>query len=476
MKTIRNSLLYISIVGAFLALIYWLLSLGAQLEQGKNVNNAVPHTSEWSSFIDSILVNVEHPLALLLAQIFIIVLIAKLFGWICTKIGQPTVVGEMIAGIVLGPSLMGMYYPHFSARLFPKESLAHLQYLSQIGLILFMSIVGLELDMKLIRKKAYDALLISHASILVPFLLGVGLSYFMYNRFAPEGVQFVAFSLFIGISMSITAFPVLARMVQERNLQKTALGTLVITCAAVDDITVWCILAAVIALIKAGSLMSALFTILIALVYLFFMLKLVRPLVRQFSEASASRERISQSLLAISFLTLLVSAYTTEAIGIHALFGAFMAGAIMPENALFRERFIGKIEDIALIILLPLFFVFTGLRTQIGLINEIYLWQATSLIILIAIMGKFLGSALAARYVGQSWQSSLSIGALMNTRGLMELVVLNIGYDLGVLTPAVFSMLVLMALVTTFMTGPALNLINRLFRTKPEIEAYPERG
>jgi hypothetical protein len=269
--------------------------------------------------------------------------------------------------------------------------------------------------------------------------------------------------------MSITAFPVLARIVHERGIHKSKLGAIVITCAAADDISAWCLLAAVIAIAKAGSFVSSLYTIAIAVGYVFLMLKMVKPFLKRVGDLYPSRETMSKQIVAIFFLTLIASSYTTEIIGIHALFGAFMAGAIMPENTKFRNIFIEKVEDVALVLLLPLFFVFTGLRTEIGLINDLYLWKITGLIVLVAIAGKFIGSALAAKFVGQNWRDSLTIGALMNTRGLMELVVLSIGYDLGILSPEIFSMMVIMALVTTFMTGPALDLIERIFRKKPSL-------
>jgi len=264
--------------------------------------------------------------------------------------------------------------------------------------------------------------------------------------------------------MSITAFPVLARIVQERGIHRTRLGAIVITCAAVDDISAWFILAMVIAIVKAGSFLSALYIIALALVYLVIMIKVVRPFLQRIGELHASRENLTKPIIAIFFMVLIASAYATEVIGIHALFGAFVAGVIMPDNVKFRSIFIEKVEDVSLVLLLPLFFVYTGLRTEIGLLNELFLWKITGLIVLVAIVGKFLGSALAARFVGQNWKDSLTIGALMNTRGLMELVVLNIGFDLGVLTPEVFAMMVIMALVTTFMTGPALTFINKIYK------------
>ena len=466
MAKYRNIIFYIATILFFSVLMYWFFIEGKTLEIGENI---VPHNATgtiWDNFVESFMTNLHHPLALLLAQIVTIIFVARLFGWICMKMKQPSVIGEMIAGIVLGPSLLGLYFPEFSAFLFPKESLGNLQFLSQIGLILFMYIVGMELDLSVLRKKAHDAVVISHASIIIPFALGIGLSYFIYKEFAPEGIQFSSFALFIAIAMSITAFPVLARIVQERNLHKTKLGTIVITCAAADDITAWCILAAVIAIVKAGSFASSIYVILMAIAYVFLMIKIVRPFLKRIGDLQAGKGIINKSIVAIFFLTLIISAYATEVIGIHALFGAFMAGAIMPENVKFRNLFIEKVEDVALVLLLPLFFVFTGLRTQIGLLNDTHLWITAGLIIAVAVTGKFIGSALTAKFLRINWKDSLTIGALMNTRGLMELIVLNIGYDLGVLSPEIFAMMVIMALFTTFMTGPLLDFINFMFKGK----------
>lgn len=469
MKNYKNSIFYVTFTGIFSVLIYWILSRGKFLEEGRNVVNHSSVKDQWSEFLSSMVHNLQEPLAILLFQIIAIIIVARFFGWMFRKIGQPSVIGEMIAGIVLGPSLVGLYFPEFFSNLFPAASMGNLKFLSQIGLILFMFVIGMELDLKALKNKANDAVVISHASIIFPFSLGIGLAYFIYLQFAPTGVAFLSFALFLGIAMSITAFPVLARIVQERGIHKTKLGTIVITCAAADDITAWCILATVIAIVKAGSFVSSLYIIGLAILYVFLMLKIVKPFLERVGELKNSRQSLSKPVVAIFLLTLIISAYTTEIIGIHALFGAFMTGAIMPDNAKFRRIIIEKIEDVSVILLLPLFFVFTGLRTQIGLINDPYLWKITGLIILVAVVGKFIGSALAAKFVGQTWRDSLTIGALMNTRGLMELIVLNIGLDLKVLSPEIFTMMVIMALVTTFMTGPALDLINFIFKTKNEI-------
>ncbi len=301
-------------------------------------------------------------------QIITIIIVARVIGFLFKLIRQPMVIGEIAAGIILGPSLVGYYFPEFSGFLFPLQSLGNLQFLSQIGLILFMFIVGMELDLNVIRNKASDAVVISHASIVIPFAMGVGLAYFLYDELAPSNISFLAFSLFIGIAMSITAFPVLARIVQERGMTRTRIGSLVITCAAADDITAWSIFAAVIAIVKAGSFVNSIFAIAMAIVYILLMLKLVKPFMKKMGEIYSSRENLSKPVVAIFFVMLFISSFTSEVIGIHALFGAFMAGVIMPNNVQFRNIFIEKMEDVALVIFFPLFFVYTGLRTQIGLL------------------------------------------------------------------------------------------------------------
>lgn len=470
MKKYRNTLFYFGVTGGFTALMYWIIKEGKYLENNETIIHPIASNNSWEDFLNAMIHNVQDPLAILLAQIIMIILVARLFGWVFKKIGQPSVIGEIIAGIALGPSLLGLYFPDFFHALFPPDSLENLKFLSQIGLILFMFVIGMELDIKVLKNRAKEAIVISHASIVIPFALGIGLAYFVYNRFAPEGVKFLSFSLFMGIAMSITAFPVLARIVQERGMHKTKLGAIVITCAAADDITAWCLLAVVIAIVKAGTFESSMFIISLAALYVLIMIFLVKPFLKRIGDLYGAKDSLSKPVVAIFFLILIISSYATELVGIHALFGAFMTGAIMPDIPKFRTVFIAKVEDVSVILLLPLFFVFTGLRTEIGLINEPYLWKVTGFIILVAVVGKFFGSALAAKFVGQSWRNSLIIGALMNTRGLMELIVLNIGLGLGVLTTEVFTMMVIMALVTTFMTGPALNLINYIFKTSDIID------
>ena len=491
MRRIKNSVFYISIISLFSLIMYWTIFVGTRLEKNSGISNQVQETSNNNVFFNSITDNFHHPLFILLLQIITIIFVSRILSALCKKIGQPAVIGEIIAGILLGPSLFGGYFPEISQKLFPVSSLNNLNILSQIGLIFFMFMVGMELDLTTLRKKINNAVVISGVSIIIPFSLGMILAYFLYSKFAPEHIKFASFGLFLGIAMSITAFPVLARIVYERNIHKTPIGAVVITSAAVDDISAWCLLATVIAIVKGGSVLSTIYIILIALLYVGIMLKVVRPFLRRIGELYPSRQNLSKPVVAIFFITLLISSATTELIGIHALFGAFMAGVIMPENMRFRNILIEKIEDVALVLFLPLFFVYTGLRTEIGLINSPSLWLVTLIISIVAVSGKLIGGAIASRFVGQSWKDSLTIGVLMNTRGLMELVVLNIGYDLGVLNAEIFSMMVIMALVTTFMTGPSLTFIDWIYKKRalasPNTEikdyfkilisfAHPEKG
>lgn len=490
----RNLIFYTLVITVFGSLLWFVFHQGAKLDvlQSAEISpgetSAAPGaqnpevapsagTGVVASFISSLFANLGHPLSLLLIQIVVIVLLSRLLASLVGKIGQPMVIGEIIAGILLGPSLLGHFWPQVSEFIFQPASLPNLNFLSQLGLILFMFIIGLELDIQLLKHRAHTAVVVSHASIIIPFTMGVSLAYFLYAQYAPPHISFLAFGLFMGIAMSITAFPVLARILHERGLTKTPLGSLAITCAAADDVTAWCLLAAVIAIVQAGSFLSAVFTVLLSVVYVIAMLKLVRPWLERLEAQYASAESLNRTFAVVAFVVLFLSALTTEVIGIHALFGAFLAGASMPSHAGFRKLLASRIEDVSLVILLPLFFAFTGLKTQIGLLNDGTSWLVCGLIITVAVAGKFGGSLLAARFTGQSWSDSFAIGALMNTRGLMELIVLNIGYDLGVLSPKVFTMMVLMALVTTFMTAPALYWIER-FRWKLDsmtAKSLPER-
>ncbi len=289
------------------------------------------------------------------------------------------------------------------------------------------------------------------------------LSYFIYEEFAEGHSSFLSFSLFIGISMSITAFPVLARIVQEKGLTKTHLGTISIASAANGDVTAWCLLAAVIAIAKTGSFVSSLYTIGVSILYVLGMMLVVRPFLKRIGIIYSNMEVMNKSMFAFFMLVLIGSAFITQYIGIHALFGAFLAGVIMPPVPKFRKMIIERVEDISVTLFLPLFFVYTGLNTEIGLLNTPHLWKICGIITLVAIIGKFVGSALPAKVVGETTRDSLSIGILMNTRGLMELIVLNIGFEMGIIPQTIYVMLVIMAVVTTFMTTPILSLIDKAY-------------
>lgn len=398
-------------------------------------------------------------LPLLLIQIVVILLAARLVGLIFRKLHQPQVIGEMIAGILLGPSLLGWLAPGVSATLFPPESLGFLNALSQIGLLLFMFLVGLEFDPKLLRNQGHAAVVTSHASIIAPFALGAGLAFYLYPRLSDPHVQFTNFALFMGIAMSITAFPVLARILTERRMLRSKVGMMTIACAAVDDVTGWSILAAIVLFTNASTGASPLWlTLAGTVVYLVVMILGLRPLVQRLA-ISFQMRGISQDMMTLIFLVLLVSGLVTEWLGIHALFGAFLAGVIMPKQHSFVHALTEKLEYVAVVLLLPLFFAFTGLRTSVGLLNGADMWFYCSLIIVVAVTGKFGGSTVAARWTGMAWREASAVGVLMNTRGLMELVVLNIGLDIGILSPTLFAMMVIMAIVTTVMTAPLLHWV-----------------
>ncbi|MDR1499798.1 MAG: cation:proton antiporter [Tannerellaceae bacterium] len=416
--------------------------------------------------------DIESPIAILLLQIIAVLLTCRLFGWLFMKMGQPTVIGEILAGIVLGPSVLGHFVPEVSGFLFRVESLANINALSQFGLILFMFAIGMELDIGEVRKKLRETVIISHTSIIVPFFFGMLTAYFVYDRYAGQSTPFLSFALFIGISMSITAFPVLARIIQERGLTKSHLGTLTLASAANGDITAWCLLAVVIAIAQAGTMLSAVYSIFFSGVYLLLMFFVIRPFLRVIGHIYHNKEVIDKGMVAMMFLILICSSYFTQILGLHALFGAFIAGIVMPANLKFRKILTEKVEDVSLALFLPLFFVSTGLRTEIALLNTPEMWWMCAIITLAAIAGKFGGAFFSARFVGEGFKNSLYIGALMNTRGLMELVVLTIGYEMNIIPPPVFVMLVLMTLVTTFMTAPLIAFIRFCFRTfeKPQEE------
>ena len=456
---------YPVLVGIFVAIIATTLRYGeerfanearetAPVVQSTTAVTAAPDASIWDHWTT----NATHPLSRLILQIVVIVILARLFGVGARYLGQPAVIGEIAAGIALGPSLLGAWFPQVTAQLFPASSLGVLQLLSHIGVILFMFVVGLDLDVKAVRTKAHAAVAVSHVSILLPFLLGVLIAFPLYRDHAPAGVTFQAFALFMGIAMSITAFPVLARILDDRALTKTTIGSTALTCAAVDDVTAWTLLAFVVAVVTAGGAWLILGTTLgLAILFALVMIVLVRPLLGVALAPRVGREDFTKERLALVVGVMLLAALTTEVIGVHALFGAFFAGAVMPADEDFRRGLRERLESVSAVFLLPLFFAFTGLRTEIGLMNDGWAWLMCLAIIALATFGKFAGSTLTARLMGLDWNSSFILGALMDTRGLMELIALNVGYDLGVITPEMFTVLVLMALVTTALTGPVVD-------------------
>ena len=360
----RTLLPYAALVLVFVGAIAAILGLGKRLEGGRTAAPPAVAAPEAGA---------ATPLATLLTQIVVVVVAARLCGRLAARIGQPKVIGEIVAGILLGPSLLGWFAPGVSSSLFPASSLGTLKLLAEVGVLLFMFVVGLELDLDNLRGVARTALLVSHASILVPYFLGVVLSLALYRSLAPAGVPFVPFALFLGIAMSITAFPVLARILEERGLTRTPLGSTAITCAAVDDVTAWSILAIVVAVGKARGLASSGLTILMVAGFIGFMWYVVGPAVRWIIGRGAS-ETPSKNVLAFVLLMLIGSALTTERIGIHALFGAFLIGVVMPREARFRAALVQRLEEISAILFLPLFFAFTGLRTQIGLLDSAGSW------------------------------------------------------------------------------------------------------
>ncbi len=391
-------------------------------------------------------------LAITLLQIIVIVICGRALGALMKRLGQPAVVGEIAAGILLGPSAFGAFAPGTFARVFPAASLPTLQSLSQIGLILFMFLVGLQFAPELFRERKHTVVVISHSSIIVPFLLGTALALWLYPRVSDPGTSFRSFSLFLGTAMSITAFPVLARILEDKNLLTTKMGNNVIACAAVDDVTAWCILAFVVALVRAESTTHLVVRLALVALYVLAMIFLVRPLLKKLP-------RVNETVFAGILLFVFASAWTTELLHIHALFGAFLAGAIMPKEAQLSETLVGQLRGLTTVVFLPLFFAVAGLNMNIGLLRTPELWLACGLVLLVAIAGKFGGATLSAAAVGMPWRDATAIGVLMNTRGLMELVVLNIGLEIGVISRPLYTMCVIMALVTTAMTTPLLECL-----------------
>ena len=385
-----------------------------------------------------------------------VLLVARLCGWLISKVGQPRVHGEILAGIVLGPSLLGLVWPEGVGYLFPTEIVGALKILAELGLVIFMFLIGLELDLPKLQGQGHKAVLISHASILLPLVLGSALGLWLHPRFGGDADR-LGFVLFIGVAMAITAFPVLARVLQETGLYRTRVGVLTMTCAAVDDVTAWCVLAGVVALVKSSGFADTLSTVALSLGFVVVMLGVLKPLLARMPVVPV------WAALAIA----LAGAWTTEQIGIHAIFGAFLAGTAMPRGNGTQQEVKLRLETVTLALLLPVFFVVVGLATRIDLLDRAYLWGVTLAVIAVAIVGKWGGSMIAARITGERWRDANVIGILMNTRGLTELVILSVGLELGVINETIFTIMVLMALVTTLMATPMLALVAPAHRHRP---------
>ncbi|HEU5475576.1 MAG TPA: cation:proton antiporter [Actinophytocola sp.] len=418
---------------------------------GANNDSSAPSTAKMM---------VGHPLAQLLLAVAVVVGACKAAGWLVQRLGQPPVIGEITAGILLGPSVLAALWPSGAAVLLPKAVVPQLNVLAQLGVILFVFLTGLELNTKLLQGRGQLALLVSHVSISLPFLLGVALAVFAYLKFAPEGTGYLAFALFFGVSMSVTALPVLVRILQDLGLFRTEVGVVALTCALIDDVTAWSLLALVVALVTASSMMGVLLTIGLTMVFAALMFFVLRPLLARW--VTRMKPHHVRGIAPLALVAILLCAMATEWIGVHAMFGAFVFGMIFPRDNLIEEWLHDKVGGLTAALLLPLFFAYSGLRTEIGLLGaNLELWLWCGLILVVAVAGKLVGSAMAARAVGESWNHSWQVGSLMNCRGLTELVVLNVGLDLGVLSPTLFTMLVIMALISTAMSGPMVVWLRR---------------
>jgi Kef-type K+ transport system membrane component KefB len=407
--------------------------------------------------------DLKHVIAFVLLDVAVVVVAARLVGRLFRRLGQPAVIGEIVAGIALGPTLLGALPGDLDQVLFPPDARPYLSVIAQLGLALFMFIVGLEVDLSLIRGRARAAGAVAAGSLVLPFAFGAAVAlalYPLHSQVDGETVPPLAFVLFLGVAMSITALPVLARILTERGMQRTPIGVLALACAAIDDVLGWSLLAIVVAIAAGGSTVGALVIIGWTVLFVVVMFLVVRPLLARLVPWHARAGRLTPDILAIVLAGLLASAWLTEIIGVHAIFGAFLFGAVMPRRdagALTRE-ILERLEQVSLLLLLPVFFVVAGLQVDVGGIGLDGIWQL-GLILVAAIAGKVLGAAGAARLQGMPRRDANALGLLMNTRGLTEIVILQVGVQLGVLDQTMFTLMVIMALVTTMMTGPLLRRV-----------------
>jgi Kef-type K+ transport system membrane component KefB len=404
-----------------------------------------------------------------LVALIVILVVARALGALFRLLNQPQVMGEVVAGILLGPSFLGWLAPGVASQVISVSVAPYLAVISQVGVVLYMFLVGLELDTDLLRQRTQSSIAISHASIVAPFLLGATLALWLYPRYATPNASFTVFALFLGVAMSVTAFPVLARILTDRGMQKSPTGVLALTSSAVDDVTAWCLLAFVVGVAhaEAGNL---LLTLAMTVGFILFVLLIARRGALWLVRKQGEKGRITRDMFAIVCAALLLAALVTERIGIHGLFGAFLLGTLIPHDSALARDIRDKCEDLVVVLLLPVFFACTGMRTQIGLLSGTGYWLACGLIVIVASLGKFGGSFVAARLTGSDWREAAAVGVLLNTRGLMELIVLNVGLDLGVLSPALFTMFVMMAVITTLATTPILQML-----TPSRVPGQPER-
>lgn len=455
LTAIGRNLAYLALVGGALGALAFTLHLGIGLR--------APHLEDSSAVIAAI---APAPgvfrLPIFLAQLVVVILVSRTLARLMRRIGQPSVVGEMIGGLLLGPSVLGLFAPSVYAALFPVGSVRFLNAVSQLGVLLFMFLVGLELDLRTLRGQRRVVMLGSHAGIAIPLWMGAALALLLYPRLSNDNVSFTAFALFIGCALSATAFPVLARLLAERGLSRTSFGALALACAASADITAWCVLAVVLA-VADGKLWGVHLwaSIGAAILFVAVMMTIARRGLARLLAWSDADGRITSEKLALVMVVALASAWVTEQLGIHALIGAFIAGLAMPKSRSFVESITARLEELLGIVLLPLFFAVTGIRTNLGSIEGSSMWLLCAAIVLVATVGKGGGTIVGARAAGLSWRDAASLGVLMNTRGLMELVILNLGLEIGIISLPIFTMMVLMAIITTALTTPALALVRR---------------